>query len=134
MKTLNNILALALLTSMTIACGASTQASDSAFSNLSIPAVAPVPGQSGQVARSAPAEMMLRPGVTDITGSLSATDIGAASVAYGVCPKSASKPARGCSPASAAPLPRPTMHHGAGQHSAHGVGSIGSHQMSGIGL
>jgi hypothetical protein len=94
MKTFNNILTLALFASMTIACGASTQASDSAFVTLSsIPSVAPVAGQSGQVIGSAPGEMMFRPGVTDIMGSLSATDIGAASVAYGVCPKSSSKPA-----------------------------------------
>ena len=77
MKTLINILTVALFASMTIACGASTQVSDSAFVDLSsIPAVAPAGNQDGDLTQL---DAEPRPAVTEV-GQLQSNALGAAAV------------------------------------------------------
>ena len=105
MKILNNIVTLALFASMTIACGASTQASDSAFVNLSsIPTVAPAGSQDG-VSMQVDAELQVAVAEAEQT---QANNVGAAAanvrnVPY--CPLGFTGSMTGCETS----VPRPTI-------------------------
>ena len=110
MKTLNNIVTLALFASMTIACGASTQASDSAFSNLSIPAVAPVGTQEGTLVKidAEPQPAVAEVGSTD-SDTVGAAAVNARNLSY--CPEGFTGLAKGCESRITNRVPRPTIQH-----------------------
>ena len=111
MKTLNNILTLALFASMTIACGASTQVSDSALENLTpAPVIASADAQDGTM-KQINAEP--QPAVKNV-GQKKLTKMGAAAIndpKLPYCPEGFTGLASGCSSKIINRIPRPTIQH-----------------------
>lgn len=109
MKTLNNILTLALFASMTIACGASTQVSDSAFVDLSsIPAVAPAGSQDGDLTQidASPEPAVTEMGQTE-SNSVGGAAVNARNLSY--CPTGFTGVANTCSSKITNRVPRPVI-------------------------
>jgi hypothetical protein len=111
MKTLNNILTLALFASMTIACGASTQVSDTAFVNLSsIPAVAAAGTQDGMLTQldADPQPAVTEAGQTE-SNSVGGAAVNARNLSY--CPTGFTGVANACSSKISNRIPRPVIQH-----------------------
>ncbi|MGB0646112.1 MAG: hypothetical protein ACPGQS_02995 [Bradymonadia bacterium] len=117
MKTLTNIITLALIASVTIACGASTHGQSSDTGAGSVALLSSVSVSHGTSAADRPDSEIGLSGVRVIAGSkqdsLRGPAIGGTAASTSMCPVGAGASIHGCNNASVFRLKRPTISHDA---------------------